>query len=190
MSLSLLHDTFFGHIVRFVFGWKTIPHPDELELPIIWLSNIKSDNFNKERGDELSIRRHADHRKEKDPESDNASVHTAVETLTPPERVHFYSESTASLATTIEVAETNAEKGSDGTGVGLVDWYGPNDPEVRRIFSLRCIGWLIVPIESAKLVILQESLGAIPNLFPHILRLCRVLDIHCWSSRYRGNIPC
>jgi DHA1 family multidrug resistance protein-like MFS transporter len=108
---SLLRDTQFGHFLRFISGNKLLRYPEEIDSSL-WKKPIQKDT-------NPSIPR--EHNSLEKTESKNSAIATATATDTDTD--------TPTPNHDLQDLRDNhiAEQGEDGF---LVDWYGPNDPEV------------------------------------------------------------
>lgn len=94
-------DTQFGHLARFLSGDKWFPHPDEVDHTL-WKAAIGSQAY-------------------KLTESNQPNDIADVSEASKEEKV----------IQSVEQNEATKEKNAkDKEDVLLVDWYGPNDPEV------------------------------------------------------------
>lgn len=130
--IDLIRDSFFGNCLRLVTGGKVLSYPEELD-PSTWQRYINEDKS----------ANMADHCKTEVPESELSGQHQGGTSRTRPS----FPGRSSSAANGVESGQytrhalrnksesprrVDPEKGRD---VYLVDWYGPDDPEV----CLRCV---------------------------------------------------
>lgn len=106
-----LRDTQFGHLVRFLSRRRYLQYPDEVD-PSLWQRSL----MHRGTGDGREKLASADH-------PDRPPVNLDHQTTDDPPASNL--DSSGSGANLERVVE-------DGRDVYLVDWYGPNDPEVSQ----------------------------------------------------------
>jgi DHA1 family multidrug resistance protein-like MFS transporter len=138
-------DTQFGHLVRFLSGNKLFRYPDEND-PSLWKRSLQRDttSASTQSGEQSNSLE-----KSKDPnDSINASA-TDFDT----QGVDLQGLSVNHVV-------------EDGKDIYLVDWYGPDDPEVSApLGSMRQI-FLTQTSESPELAQQLEVAGRFSNLLP------------------------
>lgn len=119
---ELLRDTALGHFLRLVTGKKVLLYPEEKD-PEVWKKYV-----NKEKSANM-----ATHGQVEPPEDDEKKDESAPQSRSPSRTPSSGSSSTirddSGQVNEASGRPIDPEKGQDSF---VVDWYGPDDPEVRE----------------------------------------------------------
>lgn len=113
-----IRDTQFGHLTRYLSGNTLLQYPDETD-PSLYLTAVSS------KTERLQC-------ESSDPSNDLAGLHEAD--------IEEPNTATYNIVNTelIDVGKVGEVcHGIDGQASFLVDWYGPDDPEVLPLFGIR-----------------------------------------------------
>ena len=118
---GLFRDTFFSHCLRFVTGGKVFKYPEEVD-PSIWTKYVHAEkSANMARYGQTT----APEQSGKD-----SSIEQDSRQLPPNSRASSATEvDHEAVANSSHKRHLDPEKGKDHY---IVDWYGPDDPEVRN----------------------------------------------------------
>lgn len=179
---ELIRDTVLGHFLRLVTGKKVLLYPEEKD-PEIWKKYVnKEKSANMASHGQPEAPKEDEKKEEKEDDSDSQSRE--------PSRRHSSRSSSTIRDDSGQVNEVSgrpvdSEKGQDSF---VVDWYGPDDPEVckRSVLAVSRLIWT----ESKKLVASQAFLGDILYMSAYILRLHWFGHLHCRYSGCHDDLWC
>jgi hypothetical protein len=191
-----LRDTVFGQLLRLIFGPNILPYPEELD-PTIWRKYVHVEKsgwmahhgtaqphnylIDELQGQQIDEESKGQKTQEKVEESNAATPQTASRAPS------TSANSETQLVTDINGIVVNPEKGKD---IYVVDWSGPDDPQVCCSFPRRPNLWADNGSEPDELVESETVLRHRRNLSPHILSLHRLCNLYSRYSRCSDDLPC
>lgn len=170
---DLIRDTIFSHILRLLTGGKVFKYPEE-EDPSLWKKYVHAEkSANMARHGQTEAPEDDGERQSRRSQTRSSSSDTAV--------------SSGEGRTVNEPIGriVDKEKGKD---VHVVDWYGPDDPEVSLLSILYYS--VLTDTEPQELVTHQEILRYLRDLPPHLLRLHRLRHLHSRHPRCDASLWC
>lgn len=178
MVADLIRDSPFGHIVRLVTGRKVFQYPEEKD-PNLWKKYV-----HEEKSGYMAHHGTAQPPEEKTEELNNLQ---GVRSRENPDNSSDSSRTIAEGHNEASGARVDPEKGKDKH---VIDWYGPDDPQVCVIVTTEGVCHADRGVESAKLVTRKEVLRHFRDLLFDIFGLHWISNLHAWPTRRCRSLWC